>query len=308
MIKNESFFHEHFYNAGIQKTGQLYKEQGRAKSWRELTEEYNLHVSSYMVWLSMIKSIPRTWKDILKHQENENDLLGLILLEGLEGTLYSKLSSKAIYKALVANVFQRPSAQDTIQKRTDRNIDWEKVYMIPRKCTIDSHARIFQYKILNNILYLNDRLFKMNLVESEMCSFYKGEKGTVEHLFLNCRIAKTLWTNICNLCKDQKCHFQCYRLRILFVDSQKVRSKIFVKTSFFFCLKSSYINKEVDSPGQTSKVSVTVFTQYTESNTKLRLQTTNLTVILRSGSILSLCFPQEEQQLHQTEYFNVVKK
>ena len=150
----------------------------------------------------MIKSIPRTWKDILKHQENENDLSGLISLEGLEGTLYSKLSSKAIYKALVAKVFQRPSAQDTIQKRTDRNIDWKKVYMIPRKCTIDSHTRIFQYKILNNILYLNDRLFKMNLVESEMCSFCKGEKETVEHLFLNCRIAKTLWANICNLCKE----------------------------------------------------------------------------------------------------------
>ena len=155
-----------------------------------------------MVWLSMIKSLPRTWKDILKHQENENDLSGLISLEGLEGTLYSKLSSKAIYKALVAKVFQRPSAQDTIQKRTDRNIDWKKVYMIPRKCTIDSHTKIFQYKILNNILYLNDRLFKMNLVESEMCSFCKGEKETVEHLFLNCRTAKTLWANICNLCKE----------------------------------------------------------------------------------------------------------
>ena len=165
MIKNESFFHEHFYNAGIQKIGQLYKEQGRAKSWRELMEEYNLHIGSYMVWLSMIKSILRTWKDILKHQANENDLSGLISLKGLEGTLYRKLSSKAIYKDLVANVFQRPSAQDTIQKRTDRNVDWKKVYMIPRKCTIDSHTRIFQYKILNNILYLNDRLFKMNLVE-----------------------------------------------------------------------------------------------------------------------------------------------
>ena len=37
VIKNESFFHKHFYNAGIQKIGQLYKEQGRAKSWRELS-------------------------------------------------------------------------------------------------------------------------------------------------------------------------------------------------------------------------------------------------------------------------------
>ena len=73
-------------------------------------------------------------------------------------------------------------------------------------------------------------------------------------------------------------------------------------------LKKFFINKEVDSLGPTLKVLVTVFTEYTESNTKLGLQTTHLTVILRSGSILSLCFSQEEQHLHQTEYFNVVKK
>ena len=39
-------------------------------------------------------------------------------------------------------------------KFNDHNLDWKSIYLLPRKVTLDSHTRIFQYKILNNILYL----------------------------------------------------------------------------------------------------------------------------------------------------------
>ena len=31
---------------------------------------------------------------------------------------------------------------------------------MPRRVTIDTNLRIFQYKTLNNVLYLNEKLFK----------------------------------------------------------------------------------------------------------------------------------------------------
>ena len=37
------------------------------------------------------------------------------------------------------------------------NIERNLVYTLPRKVTIDTSTRIFQCKILNNILYLNNR-------------------------------------------------------------------------------------------------------------------------------------------------------
>ena len=37
-------------------------------------------------------------------------------------------------------------------KFNDHNLDWKSIYLLPRKVTLDSHTRIFQYKILNNIL------------------------------------------------------------------------------------------------------------------------------------------------------------
>ena len=42
--------------------------------------------------------------------------------------------------------------------------------MLPRIVTIESSLRSFQYEILNNILYLNERLFKFNIVDSPLCS------------------------------------------------------------------------------------------------------------------------------------------
>ena len=77
--------------------------------------------------------------------------------------------------------------------------------MLPRFCTIDSHTRIFRHKILNNILYLNHRLFKMNIVNSELCSFCEAEPETIIHLLCSCRKVKQLWSSVQQSCS--KCFF-----------------------------------------------------------------------------------------------------
>ena len=36
---------------------------------------------------------------------------------------------------------------------------WKQIFLIPRSATIESYTRSFQYKILNNALFLNKKLF-----------------------------------------------------------------------------------------------------------------------------------------------------
>ena len=67
---------------------------------------------------------------------------------------------------------------------------------MPRRSTIDSYLRIFQYKILNNILYLNKMLFKFGLKETSQCSFCKLKDETVIHLFVECSIVNNLWNKL----------------------------------------------------------------------------------------------------------------
>ena len=59
--------------------------------------------------------------------------------------------------------------------------------------TLDTNIRMVQYKILNNILCLNQRLYRMNLVESPLCSLCKREVESISHLFLKCEFSTRLW-------------------------------------------------------------------------------------------------------------------
>ena len=53
--------------------------------------------------------------------------------------------------------------------------------------------RIFQYKILNNFLYLNKKLCKIGLVETSLCCFCEENDETLIHLFVWCPVTKNLW-------------------------------------------------------------------------------------------------------------------
>ena len=75
-------------------------------------------------------------------------------------------------------------------------VEWEKVYMLPRIVTIESSLRSFQYKILNNILYLNERLFKFNIVDSPLCSLCGAYNESIKHLFCTCTVTQRLWDQL----------------------------------------------------------------------------------------------------------------
>ena len=64
---------------------------------------------------------------------------------------------------------------------------------MPRRVTIKTNLRIFQYKILNNVLYLNEKLFKLKIVSSRLCYFCNSENETPIHLLYSCNQTKSLW-------------------------------------------------------------------------------------------------------------------
>ena len=78
------------------------------------------------------------------------------------------------------------------------SIVWKDVYLLPRLVTVNSTLRMFHFKILNNILYLNKKLFIFGKVSSKLCSFCNREDETVIHLFSECSIAKEIWKKLIN--------------------------------------------------------------------------------------------------------------
>ena len=64
--------------------------------------------------------------------------------------------------------------------------------MLPRIATIGSPLRSFQYKILNSILYLTERLYKFNIVDSHYA--HSGAyNDSIKHIFCTCTVTQRLW-------------------------------------------------------------------------------------------------------------------
>ena len=62
--------------------------------------------------------------------------------------------------------------------------------------TINTSLRVFQYKILNNILFFNKKLFMFGIVSDPKCSFCKLHDESVSHVYINCKTVINLWKQL----------------------------------------------------------------------------------------------------------------
>ena len=54
-------------------------------------------------------------------------------------------------------------------------------------------SRYFQYRALNNIVYFNEQLFKINLSENPYRYFCKSSYENVIHVFNECNVIQNIW-------------------------------------------------------------------------------------------------------------------
>ena len=76
------------------------------------------------------------------------------------------------------------------------NLDWRLIYLLPRILTKNTSLRAFQYKVLNNVLYLNHKLFQFRVSTTSLCSYCNQHDETEQHLFKTCNEFFSLWTVI----------------------------------------------------------------------------------------------------------------
>jgi hypothetical protein len=82
-IGNKTVYYETLYNNGVVYIKDLLDQQGNLLSYRELTNKYGIHISSYN-YMCLIDAIPRQWKFLLKNNED-------IMIEPRRGTVFMDL-------------------------------------------------------------------------------------------------------------------------------------------------------------------------------------------------------------------------
>ena len=124
---------------------------------------------NYQVWVEEFRDIqdPRLLWDLIKYKIRQ------------ETISYSKRKAR-----------ERKAKLTTLE---------EKLTILQELCdqdpSTDTKLRAFQYKLLNHIVYTNDRLYKFKIVDSPLCAFCNSENESLEHLFL-CKASEVFWKEV----------------------------------------------------------------------------------------------------------------
>ena len=180
----------------------FFDEEGLAMSWNSFKRVHMLPQKLYFKWLQLLDCLPVKWKEIIKLDRGRSRILCDLqphLIFKASILAINKFSSQEFYKIFLCRKSSTPTSQKYIQNMLgNQNLPWKQIYNLPRAVTIDVYTRIFQYKCLNNILYLNNALYKMKITDTPLCSYCKEETETQCHLFYECVNTKMLWHYVVN--------------------------------------------------------------------------------------------------------------
>ena len=204
-VNQRPCFYQHFIDSGITLVSDLFDTDGTVFPFitlmrRGLPSKYNLQ------WQGIVSAIPLSWKLILRQgfQRHKCALQGFNICNDGVHTDISSMTSRCIYLSLVKKIFEPPTSQKKYNYELDvKDNEWSYIYTMPFKSTYDVKMRIFQYKINLNCLMTNTRLFKMNLIDSDICTFCNNHPENMKHLFWECICVNKIW-------KDFKTWFEGY--------------------------------------------------------------------------------------------------
>ena len=148
--------------------------------------------------MQLINSIPLNLRNIIKNNCSSINLLLLNhhLVKNNDLISLDKLYFRELYNILVYLSPHRPTSHIYFENLfREQDLYWKKIYLLSRKVLLDCYVRSFQYKELNNIFYLNKKLFIFGRSSSPPFSFCKNVDETILHLFYECDITKALWEN-----------------------------------------------------------------------------------------------------------------
>ena len=201
-VDNTSIYFSYFADEGLGYVNQLFDSNGKLFSWEDIKMQYNLKEHMKFKWMQIISALPVSWKRDISDDKGLSKNLVLQdhhLIKRGQHYCLQKLDCKEIYnlQILLSNV--PPTSQKYFEKMFVTNdINWRDIYLLPRLATIDTTLRIFQYKILHNVLYLNEKLFIFKKTLSPLCSFCGLVDETPNHVFGECVTTKKLWSQLQN--------------------------------------------------------------------------------------------------------------
>jgi len=198
---DKTFFYKTWYQKGIMHLEHLvdYRTQ-TFYDFETFSNIYDINKNEYLKYYQIIKSIS---------PEIKNKLIktGITLTQSAH--LSTKILNTKNTNHLLNNLLRENTVKPTSEEKwenifQDYNLssEWQSLYRSIYTTTIDTVLRNFQYKLIMRILPTNTLLFKYKYVNSNLCDFCNCHDETIEHIFWECHVSQSLWSNLNNFIQE----------------------------------------------------------------------------------------------------------
>jgi hypothetical protein len=187
---------------------------------------FDIPKEDFLKYNQLISCIPKEWKNKIK----DENLYGNQQRNILDNFFKAKKPVKVLYKYQIQNEEITEIKPQKIWETMldERNINWKKVYTVSFKCTLNQTLRNFQYKYLMQIIRCNDFLCKYGIVNSNLCDFCSMCTETQRHLFWECNLTQTFWSNLRIYLNSKELDFKVnFKIISLGIISEKESDKLF---------------------------------------------------------------------------------
>ena len=133
------------------------------------THEFKIDKNLHFKWIQLVHAIPNHLKKKLTENIINSQILFYLKLHLIKSNqiyYFEKLTVKELYLISLQHETTTPTSQKYFEGMfLDLTLQWKHIYTLPHITTIDSKFQCFQYKILHNTSYLNEKV---------LCTFYSA--------------------------------------------------------------------------------------------------------------------------------------
>ena len=192
IIDNKPIFYKKYADCGIVYLNNLLFSLYNIRSF-EYLKDTGLD-SNFLTWSALRLSVPKDKLSSFAQVEFDPMTFNC---QNTEFDTYSA-KSKQFYTLLIVNKATYPNSFKTLSADLEFSNPLQEVFSIPYNIASETYVWSFQYKLLNNILFTNAKLFRIGLIESEKCSFHTIYKEDLYHLFYGCSYLHAFGNRLCN--------------------------------------------------------------------------------------------------------------
>ena len=169
------------------------KDANKPLSYEEFQNKYGLKACplAFGGIIATLKNLRKRFKENIDSPEKDE------IEPFIKIFLKAKKPSNLTYKILVATKSEAPeTSQAKWHEDCDLEkgeFDWKRAFQSTKICTKSTKLIIFQFKFLHRRLPTNSFLYKINVKDSDRCSFCEKETETLLHLFWHCNQTTRFW-------------------------------------------------------------------------------------------------------------------